>query len=486
MVSTTPNLTFDVQSCLFQSLGIMKNINQRSMEATTSTNKPLPVIKYCLYARKSMEDEERQALSIDSQLKEMRQIAERDNLHIAVVRTEAHSAKNSGERVIFNKVIKEIRDKKYNAILTWNADRLSRNAGDLGTLVDLMDSQLLVEIRTYNQKFSNSPNEKFLLMILGSQAKLENDNKSINVKRGLRMKVEMGLWPSVAPTGYRNEMIRGREGYVVVDPTRAHVIKMMYQLASEGWSHRKIKHWLRDELDFRSPNDKHLSLSSVQKILSTPFYYGEFEYPKGSGNWYKGKHTPIVTKEIFDAVKEQAKKRKHQNHIYRKNFAYTKLMKCGLCGGNVTAEEKFKTLKDGSISRYVYYGCTRSKDPKCKMLYIREEHLIQQLRDLVDRLSVDDLGVRGQFEIEVERIHRFNCDVMGYPPAYTNAGDKDIDVKKYIKYLFTDGTIDEKRHVLLSLKSKIILKDKRVFLDVVKDEDESAEPDAILNLPMII
>jgi hypothetical protein len=161
-------------------------------------------------------------------------------------------------------------------------------------------------------------------------------------------------------------------------------------------------------------------------------------------------------------------------------------MKCGLCGGNVTAEEKFKTLKDGSISRYVYYGCTRSKDPSCKMLYIREEHLIQQLRDLVDRLSVDDLGVRGQFEVEVERIHRFNCDVMGHPPAYTNAGDKDIDVKKYIKYLLADGTIDEKRHVLLSLKSKIIIKDKRVFLDVVRDEDESAELDATSNLPMII
>lgn len=451
----------------------MNNINKRPTGMAASTNKPLPAIRYCLYARKSTEDEERQALSIDSQVKEMRQIAERDNLYIATVRTEAHSAKNSGQRPVFNKIIDDIRNEKFNAILTWNADRLSRNAGDLGTLVDLMDGQLLIEIRTYNQRFSNSPNEKFLLMILGSQAKLENDNKSINVKRGLRTKVEMGLWPSVAPMGYMNQLIKGKEGQVVVDPTRAHVIKTMYQLASEGWSHRSIKHWLRDKMDFRSPNNKHLSLSTVQKILSTPFYYGEFEYPKGSGNWYQGKHTPIITKEIFETVKMQASLRKRKNFIYRKNFAYTKIMKCGLCGGNVTAEEKFKSLKDGSIARYVYYGCTRSKDPACKMLYIREELLIQQLRDLVDRLSLDDLGVRGQFEREVERIHRFNCDVMGKPPAYTNEEQKDIDVKKYIKYLLSDGLIDEKRHVLLSLKSKLILKDKQVFLDVVKDEEES-------------
>ncbi len=430
-------------------------------------------MKYCLYARKSMEDEERQALSIDSQLKEMRQIAERENLQVVAVRTEAHSAKESGQRPVFNKIIEGIRAKRYNAILTWNPDRLSRNAGDLGSLVDLMDGHLLLEIRTYGQKFSNSPNEKFLLMILGSQAKLENDNKSINVKRGLRTRCEMGLWPAPAPTGYKNEMMRGREGHVIVDPTRAHIVQMMYQVASEGWSHRKIRHWLKNDLDFKSSNDKHLSLSNVQKILNTPFYYGEFEYPRGSGNWYKGIHTPIITKELFEAVREQTAKRRRSNYVYRRNFAYTKLMKCGLCGSGVSAEEKFKTLKDGSIARYVYYGCTRSKDSYCKMLYIRENHLIEQLRNLVDRISLDDLGVRGQFEREVERIRRFNCDVLGQPCTDSNSEQQDIDVKKYIKYILADGLIDEKRHILLSLKSKIILKDKKVFLDVVKDDEES-------------
>lgn len=455
----------------------MNNQNERSMELATSTNKPAPIIKYCLYARKSMEDEERQALSIDSQLKEMRQIAERDNLYVVAIRKEAHSAKNSGQRPVFNQMIKEIRAGNYNAILTWNPDRLSRNAGDLGVLVDLMDNHLLIEIRTYGQKFSNNPNEKFLLMILGSQAKLENDNKSINVKRGLRTKVEMGLWPSVAPTGYLNDMTRGREGHVIIDPIRANIVKQIFQFASEGWSHRKLKLWLKDDLDFRSKNNKHLSLSTVQKILKTTFYYGEFEYPRGSGKWYKGVHQPIITKEIFDIVQEKTEnKRRRLNFVYRKNLAYTKLMKCGLCGGNITAEEKFKALKDGSIARYVYYGCTRSKDPYCKIKYIREEYLIQQLRELVDKLSLDDLGLRGQFEREVERIHRFNCDVMGKLPIYTDQEERDVDIKKYIKYILLDGSVDEKRNVLLNLKSKIILKDGQVYLDVVTDEDEKLAP----------
>ena len=84
-----------------------------------------------------------------------------------------------------------------------------------------MDQKHLIEIRTYGQQFRNSPNEKFLLMILCSQAKLENDNKSINVKRGLRTRVEMGLWPSPAPTGYLKEKRMDRKYQTLIDPDRA-------------------------------------------------------------------------------------------------------------------------------------------------------------------------------------------------------------------------------------------------------------------------
>lgn len=160
----------------------------------------IPVrVRYCLYARKSSESEERQVLSIDSQIKEMLQLAEREGLEIVTMKRESHSAKETGQRPVFNEIVEEIRNEKYNGILTWAPDRISRNAGDLGKIVDLMDAKLLIEIRTFGQRFTNSPSEKFLLMILGSQAKLENDNRSINVKRGLRTRVEMGLWPGVAP-----------------------------------------------------------------------------------------------------------------------------------------------------------------------------------------------------------------------------------------------------------------------------------------------
>lgn len=135
-----------------------------------------PELKYCLYARKSSESDERQIMSIDSQLNEMKLIAQKEGLNVVKVLQESHSAKESGKRPVFNELLNGFRNDEYNACLTWAPDRMSRNAGDLGSLVDLMDSKKLVQIRTYSQTFTNNPNEKFLLMILCSQAKLENDN----------------------------------------------------------------------------------------------------------------------------------------------------------------------------------------------------------------------------------------------------------------------------------------------------------------------
>src|SRR3989339_31662 len=122
--------------------------------------------KYCLYARKSSGSDERQAMSIDSQIKEMQALADKEQLDVVSIKHESHSAKLSNSRPIFLEIIQELKDSKYNGILTWAPDRLSRNAGDLGSLVDLMDQKLLIEIRTFSQKFTNNPSEKFMLMIL--------------------------------------------------------------------------------------------------------------------------------------------------------------------------------------------------------------------------------------------------------------------------------------------------------------------------------
>ena len=431
------------------------------MQQTQTIQGAVVPLTYCLYARKSTEADDKQALSIESQVKEMFALAERDSLRIVEVKRESHSSKEVGQRPVFNQMLAEVREGKFNSILTWAPDRLSRNAGDLGSVVDLIDQKLLLEIRTYGQKFTNNPNEKFLLMILGSQAKLENDNKAVNVKRGLRARCEMGWRPGVAPTGYLNEKHVDKKCQMRIDPKRAPVIKQMFEkLAYEQWSGRKVYRWLR-EIEFKTKNGKPLVLANIYLILRNPFYYGEFEYPVGGGQWYTGKHTPIIDKELFE--KTQSSINEHYiSKTESKEFAFTKLIKCGYCNSGVTADEKFKKLKDGGVNRHVYYFCTNARNIDCKNPAINEPSLISELMGLMDTINLDELGVKTRIEQEIARYNKFRVGVLGQKQEKTDMG---VDARNYAKYLLREGTLIEKRELLSCLKSKLVLREKRIHLE---------------------
>jgi DNA invertase Pin-like site-specific DNA recombinase len=420
--------------------------------------------KYCLYARKSTESDELQALSIDSQIKEMLEMAKSENMDIVEVRKESHSAKDSGQRPIFNQLITDIKSGMFNGILCWAPDRLSRNAGDLGAIVDLMDQGLIKEIRTHGQKFTNNPNEKFLLMILGSQAKLENDHKGQNVKRGLRAKCEQGWRPGPAPLGYLHDKYGDKGGKrVFTDPKRAPIIKKIFEkFAYDKLSGRKIYKWLKEETNFKTKNNKNMTLSMLYRLIKETFYYGEFEYPIGSDKWYQGNHDPIISKDLYLKANEQLSRDNIQRHEC-KEFAFTKLMKCGLCGSSITAEEKFKKLNDGSVRRYVYYGCTRGKDINCKCGYIREEELIEQLIKIIDEIDINELGIQHQFNEEIERYYKFSKGILGKTDIDFDK-QKEIDMRNYVKYVLREGNLLEKREILGNMESKLIMKNKKIWL----------------------
>lgn len=440
------------------SLVYMNITKQRNAELDVKPASPVKV-KYCLYARKSTEQEDQQVLSIDSQIKEMQTMAVNENLEVVVMKKESHSAKEAGQRPIFNEIVEELKQGKFNGILTWAPDRIARNAGDLGRIVDLMDQKRLLEIRTFGQKFSNTPNDKFMLMILGSQAKLENDNKVVNVKRGLRARCEMGLWPCTAPTGYLNSKNVDRRCHVDVDQYRAPIIKKIYEkIAYEKWSGRKTHAWLKNDVKFKTKNGKFLTLGNIYLTIRNTFYYGVFEYPKGSGQWYQGKHEPIITKELFDKVQENIAIANERGE--HKEFAFTKLMSCGLCGSGITADEKYKKQENGNVHRYVYYGCCRFYDNHCKSGWINESDLIDQLAGLMDKVDLDETGMKNHLKADIEKHKKFQSTLLGEKPVSIKATD--IDIRNYAKYILHESGIQEKRELLGCLKSKIVVNNKMV------------------------
>jgi hypothetical protein len=250
-------------------------------------------------------------------------------------------------------------------------------------LVDLMDQGKLKQIKTYSQNFSNNPNEKFLLMILCSQAKLENDQKGLNVKRGIRAKCEMGWRPGVAPLGYMNRAFAGVKD-IIIDPDRAPIIKEAFERAAyRSYSGRRLKEWM-DEAGFTTRTGKNITVSMVYLMLRNPFYYGSYQYGK---EWYKGSQEPLTSKEIFDEVQKELNDRFTPKVRGKTEFPYKGIFSCYACDTSICGEEKYRKQLNGTVNHHIYYHCTRSRNPYCREPYITEKDLIKQIKLNILELS---------------------------------------------------------------------------------------------------
>lgn len=352
-------------------------------------------IKYIVYCRKSSEPDERQALSIDSQKSEAVRLIERlgidDSQIIKPFIEESHSAKIADTRPQFKKMIEMIANKEAGGIVCWLPDRLSRNAIDAGRIIDLMDKNLLTQIATTSQTFSNTPNDKFLFNILCSQAKLENDNRAINAKRGMRTKAEMGWFPAPAPLGYINE-IGQLKGFKTIskDPERWDIIKLCFESILDGQKPFEVLRKAQTEWKLKGKNGNVIAESSFYNMLANPFYCGRYEWPKDSGNWYEGKHEPLVTEEEFNIIQKMMG-RKGIKPPQKKNtdYLYTGIMKCKKCGATISGDHKDKIYaKTRHQVRYIYYRCSRKvKTCDCSQPQISEPKLENLFLEILESIK---------------------------------------------------------------------------------------------------
>ena len=103
--------------------------------------------KYFLYARKSTEDDDKQVMSIEAQLFELREYARRENLCILREYTEAKSAKSPG-REVFNEMVLCIEAyREPIGVICWRPDRLARNSVDGGKIIHMIDRGLIRSLK---------------------------------------------------------------------------------------------------------------------------------------------------------------------------------------------------------------------------------------------------------------------------------------------------------------------------------------------------
>ncbi len=326
-----------------------------------------PKIKYFIYCRKSSEAEDRQALSISSQIDENKKTAQINNLEIIEILEESKSAKHPG-RPIFDRMLADIEKGKANGILVWNPNRISRNSIDTGRVIYLMDLGKLVEVRTPSQIFKDNPNDKFLLNLFCSQAKLENDNKGVDVKRGLRKKATMGYPSGLAKIGYLNDKTEEKGNRTWCDdPQRWPLVKAIFdRFATNKYSVRQLWLYAKNELHLTTPERKReggkpISLSYLYSMLADPLYTGFF-YQGGERYELNLKLTRMLTEDQYWINQKRLGKNGRPQPKKRKGV-YNYFMQCGYCGGLTNPDFKFQLICPQCKYKFSYIN--RENCPNC-------------------------------------------------------------------------------------------------------------------------
>jgi site-specific DNA recombinase len=312
-------------------------------------------MRAALYARVSTE-EQAQKYGLDSQLRELRALAERKGYFIspgAEFVDESYSGATL-DRPALTKLRDAIRTGAIDVVLIYDPDRLSRQLAHQLLLIDEIEA-CRVAIEWASGPRGNTTEGRLLDNVRGVIAEFEREKIRERTGRGRKEKARRGFFiASRAPFGY----CFGPDGKLAVHEEEASVVRMMFRwLVDEQRSARSIVIELR-RLGIRPQRGAAWAKSSVTRILTSRLYFGEgyFNQREVIVNPRTGRKTlhrwrpreewiaipvpAIVTSALFEAAQQQLA-RNRSVLVGRPNrvpYLLRGLLRCGRCQRAWTAE----------------------------------------------------------------------------------------------------------------------------------------------------
>jgi site-specific DNA recombinase len=338
--------------------------------------------QYLIYARKSTDDLDNQKNTLAYQVSEDIKFAKHQHLPIAQVDIsgfctngvikESHTGFKEDidfamgenntvtykiERPKFFQLIKNLKEGNFKGVIFLCWDRASRNKNDDGILRKLMKQG--VDIKFVQANYDNSSAGALHMDVDGMFAQNYSrimSEKITNQNRKLR---EEGVCIYKAPVGYINN---GDSRNKPFDPVRAPIVKAMFEKYAEGsWTLRELADWankqgltmppvrrqrtmeerLSDEEVEIEPTSRPLTYTTVQVILTNPFYIGKIKDTKLKTTRDSVSHEPLISEQLFNQVRAIMKKKKVSVHyIDKPYYAYRGMLRCADCGRVYTPYEQ--------------------------------------------------------------------------------------------------------------------------------------------------
>ncbi|MGB4589423.1 MAG: recombinase family protein [Clostridiaceae bacterium] len=290
------------------------------------------------------------------------------------------SGKDIKHRPALMEQLNDASNKKFDMVLSWKINRISRKLSDVLKIVDLLEKNNIT-FKFYSEPFETStPSGKMQFQMLALIGEFERGTIAQNVKMGMNAKAKSGEWCGGIVLGYDlitipEEGTKRNRTELIINEKEAHIVRRIFKSFTQGNGYKSITNQLNKE-GHRTKKGNPFSVSGVRDILLNPLYIGKIRYNVRQ-NWSEKRRknlnpNPILVDGIHEPILDETTWSQAQAifdssagkpaRIYDGQYTLTGILKCPECGAGMVISRTVNTLKDGTKRRLVYYACGNWKN----------------------------------------------------------------------------------------------------------------------------
>ncbi|MBA4390426.1 MAG: hypothetical protein C0399_05765 [Syntrophus sp. (in: bacteria)] len=352
--------------------------------------------KVCGYARVSSQAQVNDGTSFEAQKEKIEQYCKKEQFELTNIYADGGISGGSRDRPALIELLKDAKEKKFDAVLFTDLTRLGRNNRDLYNIYHELTEEAKIDLVCINDPSVNTGGKmgKLMLNMLGGIAEFERETIRERTSGGRMIKWKQGSFMGSLPLGYS----KSETGALIINEEQAKiyhkiidlylverlsVLKIAVKLITEGIP---TPFSFREKPEKRTNTIKLWRNKSILDLLRNPCYQGEMTYNQkirirrkgGKNGQYiavtkeirpEAEHItitfpPLISKERWQAVqdrlKQQRVKPKRKFKEYPDHFLLDGLLYCNECGSKM---RKKLTPKGGKMTfQYQCYHNAASLD----------------------------------------------------------------------------------------------------------------------------
>lgn len=338
------------------------------------------MIKTVIYARYSAGPRQTDQ-SIEGQVRECKAYCKKNNMQVMEIYADKHISGKTDERPEFQRLIRDAKAHKFEAVVVWKTDRLSRNKYD-AVLYKRELKKAGVQIHYAAETIPEGPEGIILESLMEGLAEYYSAELAQKIKRGMHESATkckaLGAW---VPLGYKVSKDKTYE----IDPPAADAVKAVFEMYIDKVPNVKICQYLNDR-GFRTCQGNLFTKNNINRLIHNEKYIGIY---KAADVVIEGGVPAIIDPATWIRAQKvaDARKRSQSNREDSADYMISGKLYCGHCGSRMTGA----CGKSHTGKKYYYYRCS-GRSSGCKKKPIDKEFMESMSANIVKDYFAENPG----------------------------------------------------------------------------------------------